>query len=149
MVHPARTAISEPCSVMAQEYAVAAMYTNYREPEEVARQLRRAGLDMKKLAKVGPPTRIGPRPVAAKNAAPNIRPQKPPQKAPRLSPVPLVSWIAAALEGAVVVGGLGVIGARLYSIGIPKDSVVRYETALKSNKFLLVAHGAGDEVTRQ
>jgi len=42
-----------------------------------------------------------------------------------------------------VVGGLGAIGAGLYSIGIPKDSVVKYETAIKSDKFLVLAHGHG------
>jgi hypothetical protein len=54
---------------------------------------------------------------------------------------PLVGWIVAALEGAVVVGGLSALGAGLYSIGIPKDSIVKYETALKSDKFLVIAHG--------
>ena len=61
---------------------------------------------------------------------------------------PLVAWIVGALEGAVVVGGLSALGAGLYSIGIPKDSVVKYETALKSDKFLLLAHGTADEVAK-
>jgi hypothetical protein len=43
---------------------------------------------------------------------------------------------------------LSALGAGLYSIGIPKDSVVKYETALKSDKFLLLAHGTADEVTK-
>ena len=34
----------------------------------------------------------------------------------------------SALEGAVVVGGLSALGAALYGIGIPKDSVIQYET---------------------
>jgi hypothetical protein len=38
------------------------------------------------------------------------------------------------------------IGAGLYSIGIPKDSVLQYEIALKADKFLLIAHGTADEV---
>ena len=37
------------------------------------------------------------------------------------------------------------IGAALFSVGIPKDSVLNYEPALKANKFLLVAHGTADE----
>ena len=61
---------------------------------------------------------------------------------------PLVAWIVGALEGAAVVGGLGAIGAGLYSIGIPKDSVVKYESAIKSDKFLVLAHGTVDEVAR-
>lgn len=61
---------------------------------------------------------------------------------------PLVAWIIGALEGAVVVGGLGAIGAGLYGIGIPMDSIHQYETALKSDKFVLLAHGTAEEVTK-
>jgi hypothetical protein len=61
---------------------------------------------------------------------------------------PLVAWIIGALEGAVVVGGLSALGAGLYSIGIPKDSVVKYEAALKADQFLLLAHGAVNEVAQ-
>jgi hypothetical protein len=43
---------------------------------------------------------------------------------------------------------MGAIGAGLYSIGIPKDSVVNYETAIKSDKFLVLAHGTADEVAK-
>jgi hypothetical protein len=43
---------------------------------------------------------------------------------------------------------LSALGAGLFSIGIPKDSVVKYEAALKSDKFLLLAHGTADEVAR-
>jgi hypothetical protein len=61
---------------------------------------------------------------------------------------PLVGWIVGALESAVVVGGLSAIGAGLYSLGIPKDSILKYETALKSDKFVLIAHGSMDEIMR-
>jgi len=64
---------------------------------------------------------------------------------PLLVAGPLVGWIVGALEGAVVVGGLNAIGAGLYSIGIPKDSILRYETALTTDKFVLIAHGSPDE----
>jgi hypothetical protein len=71
---------------------------------------------------------------------------------PGIGPVlvagPLVAWIVGALEGAVVVGGVSALGAGLYSIGIPKDSVVKYEAALKSDKFILLAHGTADEVAK-
>ena len=59
---------------------------------------------------------------------------------------PLCGWIVGALEGAVVVGGLSALGAGLISLGIPKDSVLQYETALKTDKFVVVAHGSADEV---
>ena len=59
---------------------------------------------------------------------------------------PLVGWIVGALEGAVVAGGFGVVGAALFSLGIPKDSVVQYESALGANKFLIVANGTAEEL---
>jgi hypothetical protein len=59
-----------------------------------------------------------------------------------------VGWIVGALEGAVVVGGLSALGAGLYSIGIPRDSVIKYEAALRSDKFLVIAHGTADEVAK-
>jgi uncharacterized membrane protein len=61
---------------------------------------------------------------------------------------PLVAWIIGALESAVVVGGLSALGAGMYSIGIPKDSILEYETAVKANKFVLIAHGSPSEVSR-
>ena len=67
---------------------------------------------------------------------------------PLLVAGPLVGWIVGALEGAVVVGGLSAIGAGLYSLGIPKDSILRYETALKTGKFVLIAHGTAEETAR-
>ena len=61
---------------------------------------------------------------------------------------PFVSILIGALEGAVVIGGLSALGAALYSIGVPKDSILRYESALKANKYLLLVHGTGEELLR-
>jgi uncharacterized membrane protein len=55
---------------------------------------------------------------------------------------------ASAVEGAVTVGGLSAVGAALASIGVPHDSVVQYETVLKADSFLVMAHGTADEMTR-
>ena len=60
---------------------------------------------------------------------------------PILAAGPVVGWIVGALESEAVVGGLGALGAGLYSVGIPKDSIVKYEAALKTDQFLLIAHG--------
>jgi hypothetical protein len=71
---------------------------------------------------------------------------------PGIGPVllagPLVSWIVAILEGSIVFGGVSVLGAALVSIGIPKDSVIQYEAALKTNKFLLIVHGTSDAIAK-
>ena len=53
----------------------------------------------------------------------------------------LAAMVVSGLETAVVVGGLSALGAALYSIGIPKDSVIQYETAVKADDFLVMAHG--------
>jgi hypothetical protein len=60
----------------------------------------------------------------------------------------LASVAAAGIENAVVVGGLSALGAALYSLGIPKNSVLEYETAVKADDFLVLAHGSADEVAR-
>ena len=54
----------------------------------------------------------------------------------------------SAVEGAVVVGGLSALGAALYGVGIPKDSVIQYETDMAADRFLVMAHGTDEEVQR-
>jgi hypothetical protein len=61
---------------------------------------------------------------------------------------PLVAWIVAGLENAVIVGGLSALGAGLYSLGIPKDSIVTYDAAVKAGKYLVVAHGTAAEAAK-
>lgn len=69
---------------------------------------------------------------------------------PIIGPVIVLGYFAtaliAALEGAVVVGGASALGAALSNIGVPKDSVVSYETAIAADSFLVMAHGASSEV---
>ena len=60
----------------------------------------------------------------------------------------LAATAISAIESAVVVGGLSALGAALYGIGIPKDSVITYETALKADDFLVMAHGTTEEIAR-
>ena len=59
---------------------------------------------------------------------------------------PLAATLFSGLEGAVLVGGVSALAGALMSLGIPKDSVLRYETALKADKFLLVVHGDAQEI---
>jgi hypothetical protein len=60
----------------------------------------------------------------------------------------LAATAISGIEGAVVVGGMSALGAALYGIGIPKDSVIQYETALKADGFLVLAHGTPAEMNR-
>jgi hypothetical protein len=52
------------------------------------------------------------------------------------------------LESAVVVGGLSAVAAGLVSLGIPKQSALKYEADIKADKFVWVAHGTVVELER-
>ena len=43
---------------------------------------------------------------------------------------------------------MSALGAGLSGVGIPKDSVLAYETQIKAGKFVLIAHGTPDEVDK-
>jgi hypothetical protein len=64
---------------------------------------------------------------------------------PLLVAGPLAGMIMGALEGGVVVGGLGVLGAGLYNLGIHKESITDYEAALKRGHFMVIAQGSAGE----
>src|ERR1700692_4577749 len=71
---------------------------------------------------------------------------------PGIGPVlvagPFLAALLGALESAAVVGGLSAVTAGLVSLGIPKDSAIKYEAEIKADKFVLVAHGEGAELER-
>ena len=58
----------------------------------------------------------------------------------------LGAMIMAAIEGAVVVGGVSALSAAFYGMGIPKDSVLCYETAITADAFLVVAHDTPERI---
>jgi hypothetical protein len=49
-------------------------------------------------------------------------------------------------EGLVVGGGRSALGAAMYSIGIQGDSVIDFETALRADNILMMAHGTVEEM---
>lgn len=61
---------------------------------------------------------------------------------------PLASAIAGGIEGAVLGGGASALGGALATLGIPRNSVVRYETAIRAEQFLVSVHCASDGVAR-
>ncbi len=61
---------------------------------------------------------------------------------------PVVTALVGALEGAVVVGGASAIGAALSQIGASTDQVIKYETALKADKYVLMVHGTAQDQAR-
>ncbi len=146
--------------------AMVAVYNTHIEAETGIKELQKAGFAMKKLSIVGKDYHSDEHVVGYYNTGDRMKYWGKlgafwggiwsllfgsaffmiPGFGPILVAGPLVAWLVGALEGAVVVGGLSAIGAALYSIGIPKDSVVKYETAIKAGKYVIVAHGTADEV---
>jgi hypothetical protein len=148
--------------------SVVAVYNSHTEAEEAVRELEKSGFDMKKLSIIGKDYHAEEHVVGYYNTGERVKYWGKlgafwggfwgllfgsafflvPGIGPLVVGGPLVSWIIGALEGAVLIGGLSAVGAALYSIGIPKDSILKYETSLKANKFLLVAHGSAEEVNK-
>jgi hypothetical protein len=135
--------------------------TTTRRRKEAVKAPQRSGFDIKKLSVVGKDYHTDEQVVGYYNAGDRIKYWGKwggfwgllfgaaffwvPAIGPVLVGGPLAAWIVAGLENALVVGGLSAIGAGLYSIGIPKDSIVTYETAIKAGQFLVVAHGTAAE----
>jgi len=148
--------------------SVIAIYDTHEHAEAALKELQRSGFNMKHLSIIGKDYHTEESVVGYYNAGDRMKRWGTtgafwgglwgmlfgsaffmiPGLGPLVVAGPLVAWIVGALEGAVVVGGLSAIGAGLFSIGIPKDSIVEYEAAIKSDKFVLLAHGSVAEVER-
>jgi hypothetical protein len=61
---------------------------------------------------------------------------------------PVVAALIGALEGAVMVGGLSALGAALTQMGASKEEVIRYETALKADKYVLMVQANADDIAK-
>jgi uncharacterized membrane protein len=153
---------------MSEQNSVVAVYGTHGEAEEAVKELQRAGIDMRTLSIVGKGSHTDENVVGYYNTGDRMKYWG---KAgafwggfwgllfgsaffaiPGIGAVlvagPLVAWIVGALEGAAVLGGLSAIGAALFSIGIPKNSVIDYETAIKTDRYLVLVHGMTAEVQK-
>ena len=153
---------------MTTQNSVVAVYSTHTEADQAVKELQRGGVDMKKLSIVGKGYHTDEHAVGYYNTGDRMKYWGKvgafwggfwgllfgsaffmiPGLGPILAAGPVVGWIVGALESAAVVGGLGALGAGLYSVGIPKDSIVKYEAALKTDQFLLIAHGTAAEVAK-
>jgi uncharacterized membrane protein len=148
--------------------SVVAIYDTHEQAEHAIKELQEAGVDMKSLSIAAKNQHTDEHVVGYYNAGDRMKYWGKigafwggfwgllfgsaafaiPGIGPILVAGPLVGWIIAGLEGAVFVGGVSAVGAGLVSIGIPKDSVLKYDVALKTDKFLLVVHGTPDAVAK-
>ena len=155
-------------AVMDKTNSVVAVYANHSQAEEALRAFQSTGFDMKKLSIVGKDYHTEEHVIGFYNAGDRMKFWGKrgafwgtfwgmlfgsalfliPGVGHIMVLGPLVGWVVAALGEGAVLGGLTALGAGLYSIGIPKDSVVKYETALKADHFVVVAHGDVSEVSQ-
>ena len=61
---------------------------------------------------------------------------------------PVTLALVAALEGAVVVGGVSAVCAALVLLGTPHEPALKYEAEVAADRFLLIVHGSPDDVAR-
>lgn len=153
---------------MSNDNAVIAVFDSHERAEEIVKDLQRSGFDMKKLSIVGKGYHSEEQPVGFYTTGERVKYWGGTGAlwgglwgllfsaaffwVPGIGPLavggPLVAALVGALEGAVVVGGVSALGAALYSLGVPRESIIQYETALKADKFLVIAHGDAAEVER-
>ena len=153
---------------MSNVNSVVAIYDTHEQAEHAVKELQESGVDMKSLSIAAKDMHTDEQVVGYYNTGDRMKHWGKvgafwggfwgllfgsalfaiPGIGPILVAGPLVAWIVAGLEGAAVVGGVSALGAGLVSIGIPKDSVIKYETALKTDKFLLIVHGTTDAVAK-
>jgi hypothetical protein len=153
---------------MTKPNAAVAVYGTHSEAEAAVKELQHAGIDMRSLSIVGKDSHTDEHVVGYYNTGDRMKYWGKtgafwggfwgllfgsaffaiPGVGPVLVAGPLVAWIVGALEGAAMIGGLSALGAGLYGMGIPKDSVLQYEMAIKTDKFLLMVHGTSAEVAK-
>jgi hypothetical protein len=150
---------------MEKENTSVYVFNTHLDAEDAIRELTRAGFDMKKLSLVGKGYHSEEHPIGFYTAGDRIKSwgglgafwggvwglllAPGVFLLPGLGLVamagPIVSMLIGALEGAVVFGGISALGAALIQIGVPKDEVIKYETALKVDKYILMVHGNTEE----
>ena len=153
---------------MSDKNSVVAIFESHAQAEDAIRELQKDGFDMKKLSIIGKDYHTEENVVGYYNAGDRMKYWGKlgafwggfwgilfgsaffwlPGIGTVLVGGPLVVWIIGALESAAVMGGLSAFGAAMYSIGIPKNSILQYETQVKNGKLILVAHGTSAEVDR-
>ena len=146
--------------------AIVAAFENHDDAEAAVRALAQNGFDMTQLSIVGRGLHPEEQVVGFYNAGDRIRVWGKNGafwgglwglffgglfvSVPIIGPVTvlghLAAMVAGAIEVAAVAGGLSALGAALYSIGIPKDSIIQYEEMVRNDEFLVVAHGSAAQI---
>lgn len=153
---------------MSNAQSTIAVYDSHTQADEAVRKLAKAGFDMKSISIIGQDYHSEEQAVGFFNAGDRAKffgkfgafwgglAGMLFGSALLFVPVvghfvilgPIAATIAGGLQGAVLGGGLTALVGALSAIGVPKDSVVRYETALKASKFIVIVNAGGDDARR-
>ena len=129
---------------MTDTNAVIASYANHTAAEDAVKEVQKSGFDMKKLSIVGKDYHTDEHVVGYYNTGDRMKYWGKIgafwggfwgllfgglfMTIPLVGHVVVLGYLAtvmlAGIENAIVVGGLSALGAALYSLGIPKDSVL-------------------------
>lgn len=148
--------------------AVIAIFADHPAAEEAVRKLAASGFDIKTLSVVGKSVHSEEKVVGFYNIGDRVKFWGVRGAfwgglwglffggllltVPVIGHVVVLGYLAAAaisvVESAALVGGMSALGAAIYSLGIPKDSVIEYEAAIKSDGFLVMVHGSSADMAR-
>lgn len=139
-----------------------AVFATHDQAEEAIKSLSESGFDMKNLSIIGQDYQTEERPVGFFNTEDRMWSWgkygafwgtiwgllfgSAFMFLPGIGHVMIAGYIIGALQGAFLGGSFGIIGGALASFGIPENSVVEYESELKTGSFLVLAHGSEAEV---
>src|SRR6266511_5624766 len=110
---------------MAENNAVVGVYNSHTEAEASIRELQRSGFDMKNLSIVGKDYHTEEHVIGYYNTG------------DRMKVWGKLGAFWGGFWGLLFGSAMFFIPGGLYSIGVPKNSIMQYETALKSDKFLV------------
>ncbi|MDH5739690.1 MAG: hypothetical protein OEY77_05130 [Nitrospira sp.] len=133
---------------MGEHHAVLAICNTQVEAEAALRELTHTGFHITQLSVVGQDCRPAKHVGGYSNTADCME-----YGSTAISGIgsvliagPLLGWVFGALEETVAARGMTAIGTAFKNMGIPKDSVLSYETALRFSKFIMLVHGTAEEV---
>ena len=153
---------------MSNKNSCIAIFKTHHEAEQAIKELDRAGFDMKKLSIVGKDYAREENVIGYYNGINRVKfwgkrgafwgglwgilfnpaVMCVPGTASLSAGGLLFITLASGLSTAIFTGSLTALGAALYSIGVPKNSIINYETAVKMEKYLLIVHGTQEETQR-
>ena len=153
---------------MTEPHSIAAVFADHAAAEAALRKLADAGIPLQHLSVVGKGCHTEEQPIGFYNLGDRVMFWGKRGAfwgglwgwfaggvfltVPVVGQVVVLGYLAAALvaavEGAAIVGGMSALAAAIYGSGIPKDSVLAYEAAVKADGFLILVNGSDQEIER-